>query len=195
METNEGESLRKYLRDEKITQEDFANKLSLTRQGLGVHLRKEKLSHSFKLQLKEQGIMIFDERKETYTNANSTIAPKETGTPVYDIHATASQIEYSSQLPEVPSFTVNIPGYEDCNFGLYHYGHSMYPTIETGSLLMCRKVNDKHIIMYGEIYLIRTSDNFEKRSEDFKRFEPFELPIDKIIDLYLVKGIIKKTQS
>ena len=141
---------------------------------------------------------------------------KKTGTPVYDIHATASQIEYSSQLPEVPSFTVNIPGYEDCNFGLYHYGHSMYPTIETGSLLMCRKVNDKHIIMYGEIYLIRTSDylmvkrlqknstkgnvlctsdNFEKRSEEFKRFEPFELPIDKIIDLYLVKGIIKKTQS
>jgi phage repressor protein C with HTH and peptisase S24 domain len=91
----------------------------------------------------------------------------------------------------------------------------MYPTIETGSLILCRRVNDKSVIMYGEIYLMRTndylmvkrlqrpearnavlctSDNFEQRSEKFKRFEPFELPLDKILDLYLVKGIIKKTQ-
>lgn len=138
------------------------------------------------------------------------------GTPIYELSATATKAEYSSQLPEVPAFHVKIPGYEDCNFGMHVYGHSMYPTIETGSLILCRRVNDKSIIMFGEIYLIRTadylmvkrlqknsqkgfiqctSDNFEKRSDDFKRFEPFELAVDKIIDLYLVKGIIKKTQS
>jgi phage repressor protein C with HTH and peptisase S24 domain len=131
------------------------------------------------------------------------------------MHATAGGNDNVSQLPEVPSFHVNVPGYEDCNFGMYVYGHSMYPTIETGSLVLCRRVRDKSVIMYGEIYLIRTddylmvkrlqkakagtvlctSDNFEKRSPEFKRFEPFELDIDKIIDLYLVKGIIKKTQS
>lgn len=140
----------------------------------------------------------------------------EEGTPIYELAATATQSEYSGQLPEIPAFHVKIPGYEDCNFGMHVFGHSMYPTIETGSLVLCRKVNDKSIIMYGEIYLIRTadylmvkrlqknkekghvlctSDNFEKRNEEFKRFEPFELSVDKIIDLYLVKGIIKKTQT
>lgn len=143
-------------------------------------------------------------------------AKNETGTPIYDLKATAGSNENVSQMPEVPAFHVNVPGYEDCNFGMYVFGHSMYPTIESGSLILCRRVNDKQVIMYGEIYLIRTadylmtkrlqkaeqkshvlctSDNFEQRSEKFKRFEPFEIERDKIIDLYLVKGIIKKTQS
>lgn len=138
------------------------------------------------------------------------------GTPIYDIAATATQAEMVSQVPEIPNFYVNVPGYEDCNFGMYVHGHSMYPTIENGSLILCRKLTDKGVIMYGEIYLIRTadylmvkriqknedkkhvlctSDNFEKRSNDYRRYEPFELERDKILDLYLVKGIIKKTQS
>lgn len=138
------------------------------------------------------------------------------GTPIYELSATAGENENTSQLPEVPAFHVKIPGYEDCNFGVHIYGHSMYPTIENGSLVLCKRVNDKSVIMYGEIYLIRTadylmvkrlqkneshenvlctSDNFEQRNEKYRRFEPFELPVDKIIDLYLVKGIIKKTQS
>lgn len=143
------------------------------------------------------------------------VAP-EKGTPIYEMAATAGGNENTSQLPEVPEFHVKIPGYEDCNFGVHIFGHSMYPTIETGSLVLCKKVTDKSVIMYGEIYLIRTgdylmvkrlqknelkghvlctSDNFEQRTEKYRRFEPFELAIDKIVDLYLVKGIIKKTQS
>lgn len=140
----------------------------------------------------------------------------EEGTPVYATKATASHLDYVGQVPEVPEFHVNVPGYEDCNFGMYVHGHSMYPTIENGSLILCRRLTDKNVIMYGEIYLIRTadylmvkrlqknedvkhvlctSDNFEKRSENYRRYEPFELEKDKIIDLYIVKGIIKKTQS
>lgn len=138
------------------------------------------------------------------------------GTPIYDVHATGTVTEYTGNLPEVPEFHVKIPGYTDCNFGMYVYGHSMYPTIETGSLVLCRSVIDKHVFMFGEIYLIKTSDylmvkrlqksemqgnvlcvsdNYEQRAPQFKRFEPFDLEIDKIIELYLVKGIIKKTQS
>lgn len=148
-------------------------------------------------------------------NSNSKSMVNE-GTPVYDIAATATQAEMVNQVPEVPNFYVKVPGYEDCNFGMYVHGHSMYPTIENGSLILCRRLTDKSVIMYGEIYLIRTadylmvkrlqknedvkhvlctSDNFEKRSENYRRYEPFELEKDKIIDLYIVKGIIKKTQS
>jgi transcriptional regulator with XRE-family HTH domain len=159
--------------------------------------------------IKETGI-----RKKTATSTKTGL-PTEVGTPVYEIPATAGQMDHISQLPEEPSYRVSIPGYEDCNFGMYVYGHSMYPTIESGSLVLCRKIIDKSVIMYGEIYLVRTadylmvkrlqksdrkghvlctSDNFEQRSEKFKRFEPFDVPVDKILDLYIVKGIIKKTQ-
>lgn len=144
------------------------------------------------------------------------VSGKEQGTPVYDLHASATQVGNVSQLPEVPSFHVNVPGYEDCNFGLYVYGHSMYPTIENGSLILCKRIQDKSLILFGEIYLIKTrdylvvkrlqkgtvkkaiqcvSDNREKNNGDSHKFENFDLDIDKIIDLYLVKGIIKKTQS
>lgn len=157
------------------------------------------------------------ERKSSGTPNGRRLGPDEDwGTPIFDISATAGGIDNINQLPEVPSFRVKVPGYEDCNFGMYVFGHSMYPTIETGSLILCRKINNKQLIMYGEIYLVRTadyfmvkrlqkstepgcvlctSDNYEQRSNDFKRFEPFDLPIDTILDLYLVKGIIKKTQS
>lgn len=147
----------------------------------------------------------------------SSLKIDETGTPIYEVSATASQMEHIGQLPEVPSFRANVPGYEDCNFGLYVYGHSMYNTIENGSLILCRKV-DKSVILYGEIYLIRTkdylmvkriykdgnkntilcsSDNTEERKDgsNKRKYEDFELDRDEIIDLYLVKGIIKKTQS
>lgn len=223
METNEGSALRKYLRDNSITQEDFASKLDLTRQGLGVHLRKAKLSTGFKLQLKELGVDIFSISKEPSANGNVSIVPiakaernEKMGFPVYDAIATSGPMENVSQLSGQPLFYMQIPGYEDCNMGLYNYGHSMYPTIESGNLLALRMVNDKSVILYGEIYLVRTkdyfivkrlqksevkgnvlctSDNFEKRSPEFKRFESFDIAIDKIIDLYLVKGIFKKTQS
>ncbi len=159
---------------------------------------------------------VADKLFKLYKNEKHAPLVLHEGTPVYELTAAAGQMENISQVPEVPSFHVNVPGYEDCNFGMYVYGHSMYPTIENGSLILCRKVFDKEVIMYGEIYLLRTrdyllvkrlqksdrknmvlctSDNFEKRSENYRRFEPFELELDKIIDLYLVKGIIKKTQS
>lgn len=210
MPKTEGEILRLYLREKKITQEDLANRLHLSRNTILNYLKSAELNEGFKKLLAHHGYDVFANAQAKGYNM------VEEGTPIYELSATATKTEYASQLPESPAFHVKIPGYEDCNFGMHVYGHSMYPTIETGSLILCRRVNDKSIIMYGEIYLIRTgdylmvkrlqknsakgfvlctSDNFEKRNEEFKRFEPFEIAIDKIIDLYLVKGIIKKTQS
>jgi phage repressor protein C with HTH and peptisase S24 domain len=207
----EGDLLRIEVKKSKQTQEDFASEMGFSRNYL--------------LRLMERAILPDEIKEKASKILKIDIArlqsvqmqtDSEDGTPIYELAATASPNEYSGQLPEVPAFHVKIPGYEDCNFGVHIYGHSMYPTIENGSLVLCKRVNDKSIIMYGEIYLIRTadylmvkrlqknevpsnvlctSDNFEKRNEQYRRFEPFELPVDKIIDLYLVKGIIKKTQS
>lgn len=207
----EGDLLRIEVKKSKQTQEDFASEMGFSRNYLLRLMERAILPDEIKQKaskiLKIDITRLQSVQMQTYS---------EEGTPIYELAATATQSEYSGQLPEIPAFHVKIPGYEDCNFGMHVFGHSMYPTIETGSLVLCRKVNDKSVIMYGEIYLIRTadylmvkrlqknkekghvlctSDNFEKRNEEFKRFEPFELSVDKIIDLYLVKGIIKKTQT
>lgn len=138
------------------------------------------------------------------------------GIPIYELRASASGIESFHDEKEIPAFSVQVPGYEDCNFGMYVYGHSMYPTIENGALILCRKITDKNIILYGEIYVIVTkdyrmvkrlqkseiensitciSDNGEDKKNGDRRYESIELNTDKILNLYIVKGIIKKTQS
>lgn len=211
----EGDILRLEIKKSGMRQEDFASEMGFSRNYLLRLMERAVLPDDIKGKaakiLKIKPNLLYSVQMQT----DDPLVLQE-GTPVYELSATASQMDNISQVPEVPSFRVSIPGYEDCNFGMYVYGHSMYPTIESGSLILCRKVIDKSIIMYGEIYLIRTadylmvkrlqkneqkgyvlctSDNFEKRAPEFKRFEPFDIPVDKIIDLYLVKGIIKKTQT
>jgi phage repressor protein C with HTH and peptisase S24 domain len=213
---HEGELLKEAIRKSKITQEEFANeRMGFSRNYFLRICEKQILPNDFKLKAIEA--LGYNPFENVNHQVNEEVVQYSgPSIPVYDIAATASNHENTSQIPEVPSYKVRIPGYEDCNFGMYVYGHSMYPTLESGSLVLCRRVIDKDVIMYGEIYLIRThdylmvkrlqrnekkgyvlctSDNYEQRNEKFKRFEPFDMHIDKIIDLYLVKGIIKKTQT
>src|SRR5579859_5006429 len=150
---HEGSQLRKYIRSTGATQEEFAAKLNMTRQNLNYHLQKEKLDSAFKDILEKRNPEGY---RELFSKKKAAMANE--GTPVYDLVATASQNENVNQLPETPAFRVSIPGYQDCNFGMYVYGHSMYPTIETGSLVLTRRVTDKRVVMYGEIYLIKTED-------------------------------------
>lgn len=144
----EGDILRIEIKRSKFTQEDFAARMGFSRNYLLRLMERAVLPDDIKekasqiLKVKIEGLQLHTKGKQNLV---------EEGTPIYELSATATQTEYSSQLPEVPAFRVTIPGYEDCNFGMHVYGHSMYPTIETGSLVLCRKVLDKSVIMYGEI--------------------------------------------
>jgi hypothetical protein len=90
MENNEGELLRRYIRTADKTQEEFAEFLSMTRQNLGYHMRKEKLDKDFKELLLSKGVDLFSKKKVDIV---------EEGTPIYELSATATQTEYSGQLP------------------------------------------------------------------------------------------------
>ena len=64
MQNNEGEILRKYIRSSGKTQEEFAELLSMTRQNLGYHMRKDKLDRDFLNLLKSKGIDIFSKMEK-----------------------------------------------------------------------------------------------------------------------------------
>lgn len=195
MKKNEGFKLREDILELGLSFERIAELLRMSVENFKKEWNKDVLSDDFVSLILE--------------NLNNIKKAKQLGIPIFDHVATAGGLENVSQLPEIPSYYDTIHGYEDCNFGMRVYGHSMYPTIESGCLILCKKINDKSIILFGEIYLLRTADYlmvkrlqksglkgnvFCKSDNEVNdsRFEPFDLGIDKIIDLYIVKGIIKK---
>ncbi len=151
-----------------------------------------------------------------YTQVKEVQMVREPGIPVYNLKLSAGPVEMYNDDTENPAFSVKVPGYEDCDFGMFVYGHSMYPTIENGSLILGKRIKDKGIIIWGEMYVVVTqdyrmvkrlqksdksnminllSDNDETRKNGNPKYEAMEIERDKIEKLFLVKGIIKKIQS
>lgn len=133
----EGDILRLEIKKSKIKQEDFASEMGFSRNYLLRLMERATLPDD----IKDRACVIL--RKDIFSSVQKQTNEVNEGTPVYELNASAGQMEHTGQLPEVPAFHVNIPGYEDCNFGMYVYGHSMYPTIENGSLILCLRLTFK----------------------------------------------------
>lgn len=221
-----GEKLKIELKRQKITQEELAERIGISRNYLIVLTKEYRLKGDYKekiiaaLNLKSD--FFEDEDVNTYVNNNLVKEPipkyikKTAGIPYYDVDVSASQVEMFNDKKEIPNLHYNIPGFEDCDFAVPVFGHSMYPTYENGTVIMCKKINDKTLIIFGEAYLIVTkdyrmvkrlqrselvgyvvacSDNEEERNAKGQRkYEPVDVPVDKILHLYLIKGVIKRNQ-
>ena len=151
----------------------------------------------------------------TLTKTDSHKATSSKPVPYFELDVSAGNIEMFSDTPEVPTQSISIPGFDDCDMALPIFGNSMYPTFESGVIIMCKKLKDKSIIQYGESYLIITSeqrmvkriqkgdrrdlvlavsDNESVNGEGIRKYESFEIPRDKILHLYIVKGSIRRNQ-
>lgn len=219
---NNGEKLKEYLENKGISKTKAAEILGISRQSLYQYFESDNLLadtiDNILTKLNVSGSEIWG---KSYKDVGIRIKQSESyikpdGVPYYDLDVTASTVEIFQDRKEVYSAKYSIPGFEDCDFALPVYGHSMYPTYENGSVIMCKKVSDKSLIVYGEAYLIVTkdyrmvkrlqrseikgnvlacSDNEEERNKNGKKkYEPIEIPIDKILFLYIVKGVIKRNQ-
>ena len=198
------EELIKLRKELRLTQEQFADRLGLNRSYLNTI---------------EKGKRIISEGLKLKIDSLFSDAPKSSSAyliPYFDVDATATPMEIFNDQTSTPSAQMDLPGFAGCDFAINVAGHSMYPSIESGSMIICKKINDKSIILYGEVYLIVTqdyrmvkrvkksskkgyvicaSDNHNGRtSTGGNTYEDVEIPIDKIIHLYLVKGAIKRLQ-
>lgn len=132
---------------------------------------------------------------ETYT--------KSSGKPIpfHDMEVTASSIELFNDGPGKPSQFISIPGFDDCDFAFNLWGDSMRPIYCSGDIILCKKIKDKNVIQFGEVYLVVTSEmrtvkyikkHIERHlwilesANDF--YDSFEIETDRVIHLYLVKG-------
>lgn len=130
---------------------------------------------------------------------------KKQGIPYYDFEASGGPVEMFNDHQEIPSQYIVIPGMEDCNVALNVWGDSMYPHFTAGDIAVCRKVNDKSLILFGEIYLVITAEfrtiKYLQKHEDRdyvtlrssnRQNDDVEIRKDQILHLYMVKGKIQR---
>ena len=186
-----GPELAKLRYELHMSQDQFAKRLDLSREYLS-RIEKSMEPVSKKIQIR----------------VNQIFAPVETSTvshfliPFYDIEATATPMDIFTKKSTIPHIDIDLPGFAGCDFAINVSGHSMYPAIESGSMILCKEINDKSLIMFGEIYLVVTEDyRMVKRlkkshkkgfviaasdnhnghdTEGGKTYDNFELPINKI---------------
>ncbi|WP_437918543.1 LexA family transcriptional regulator [Sphingobacterium sp. LRF_L2] len=105
---------------------------------------------------------------ETYTDLESFIkkdlivdehADHNSQIPMYNFPTAASGVEMYNDPNDVKVVGyLSIPGAQKGSFALPVHGHSMYPTLESGSWCIVRPIEEKTEIMWGEIYYIEWSD-------------------------------------
>lgn len=133
--------------------------------------------------------------------------PNETKpVPYYDIDATAGDMTiFAEDGEEYVKQYITVPAFSDCEMFINVWGNSMYPKYCSGELIALKRVNDLEIVPYNEAYLVvtkeqrllkyirkGTSKTHWKLCSENEEFEAFEIPIKKVLHLYMVKGKITK---
>lgn len=128
--------------------------------------------------------------------------------PFYEVDVTAGNVNRIFDGTEIPRDSLLVPGFADCDFAVPVSGHSMYPKISNGDIIICKQINDFDVVEFGQIYLIVTDERRMVKyvrkaakpdkvllvSENHERFDDFEIARSKIRRLYLVKGWVNKNE-
>jgi phage repressor protein C with HTH and peptisase S24 domain len=107
--------------------------------------------------------------------------------------------------------------FRDATAAMRVHGDSMYPEYKSGSIAALREVQNKRLVVYGQDYLIETTEyrvikrlqkselpqnwlacsvNEEKYESSGRLIhEPFDVRIDDVVRIYQVLGNVKRNQS
>ena len=137
---------------------------------------------------------------------------KERGVPFYNIDVTATIIRSFNDVEEAPEFYVDFKPFNDCTAYLPVYGDSMYPTFASGEILAVKKLDNLEVILWGEAYLIITSElanNMKTVKLLFPHTDDDKIILraanpsfkgdtviskESILSLYIIKGKITRKQ-
>lgn len=139
--------------------------------------------------------------------------------PLYDGVVTAGMeetavLEHASEPVEMVDAG---DWFRDATAAMRVHGDSMYPEYKSGSIVALKEVYNKRLVVYGQDYLIETSEyrvikrlqrsdlqqnwlacsiNEEKYESSGRLIhEPFDVHIDDVIRLYQVVGNVRRNQS
>lgn len=130
--------------------------------------------------------------------------------PFYSLEAMSAPVESFISQTITPSFQMRIPGFEDCDMNFIISDQAMIPSLLPGGMALSKTIKDKDLIIPGEPYFIITMDyRIIRRLKDSKKpgyviafadnpngmYQDIQIPLDKIILLYLIKGQILRTHQ
>lgn len=160
----------------RLKQQEVADKLKISRAKVSLFYTKERLTEDWKLKIistfeLENNIfksrvnklsdtdLQFEAGESNFYEVRNKIKTKEVemnlpykSMPVFPSSDSTILTEVYKDLRYKTEGFICVPVYEDCDFATYTYGHSMYPVIESGCLIVCRKTQGKQMILWGEIY-------------------------------------------
>lgn len=209
------------LKGRGIELKTVAATLEMTRQNLGYHFRKDNIDLNFKEKLLANYPDVFtDDSEDTVKGKIGFQTMKDPGVGYEDevIDTTNRQTinVYTDAHEKAPAFTVNIPQLLNCDFGKLYNGKSMWPTIEHGSYVFLNRIDDRSVLLFGEIHYIEAgnykfvrrlqastepgfvlacADNDELRPDGRRRYEDVRLRVSQIKSIYLVRGYLMISQN
>lgn len=160
----------------------------------------------------EQGYKL-NEKQEHYVQKDKKLIP------LYDGVVTAGMQDTAMLDPTHEPVEMIDAGdwFRDATAAMRVHGDSMYPEYKSGSIAALREVHNKRLVVYGQDYLIETSEyrvikrlqksdlpqNWLACSVNEETYvsngrlihEPFDIHIDDVRKLYQVLGNVKRNQS
>ena len=122
-----------------------------------------------------------------------------------DVDATAGGVTQFDDMMSSQYIDLAIPEFRDCTDAVNLYGDSMLPLYKSGQIIILKEWQES-FIDYGNVYLVVTKKGnrmvkYLRKGSDAdhvlcvsenKEFDSFEILMDDILRLYLVKGSIAK---
>lgn len=205
---NLGLKIKELRSERRMTQRDLAEKLEVVVATVSSYETNntepniDKLIHLSKLfGISIDEIVGNSPLPSGHLSPNGVFRPKTM--KYYDIDASASNASMFESWNEAFCKEISVPGFGDCDFAINVWGDSMFPTLQNGSIALCKEWKQS-FIEYGFIYLVITrefhrmikylkpgsTDETVTCESENKFYEPFEIRKEDILKLYLVKGCI-----
>ena len=142
--------------------------------------------------------------------------------PFYDINATAGTMQMSNMdaVSQPDDWIDAGDWFRDADTAMRVHGDSMSPVYKSGSIVVMREVQDKNLIIYGQDYVLETSEyrvikRLQKSAEKGHWFacsvneevwekgdlagrlihEPFDIDINNVYRVFRVLGCVNRTES
>lgn len=188
-----GSDFEQALRSDSRTITEIADLMEIARNNLYGLFRQEEVPFKWIEKAKAIGVKI-----------DAFVGPKPV--PYYDVDAAAGNVAiFNEDKTEYIKQYISVPAFADCDMFINISGNSMYPKYCSGELVALKKIEDRDVVAFGEAYVIVTKEQrflkyIRKGSDkmhwtlcsEHNEYEPFEIPIKKVLHLYIVKGKITK---
>ena len=169
----------------------------------------EKIARSFDININwlltgEGNMLRTEPKEENIPVAHPSDSPME-GIPLIPISAMAGAFTGEQTVLEYECERFVVPTFKGAEFLISVKGSSMYPKYNSGDIVACKRLPmDELFFQWNKVYVLDTDQGpLIKRVKpgsdkehvlivsDNERYEPFELPLERIYHVALVIGVIR----